>query len=36
MKYTVIINGRTYNTNNRDTVMCLLADNPTAKVIVNK
>ena len=36
MKYTVIINGRTYNTNNRDTVMCLLADNPTAEVIVNK
>ena len=36
MKYTVIINGRKYNTNNSDTVMCLLADNPTAEVIVNK
>lgn len=31
-KYTVTINGKTYNTNNRDTVMCLLAGNPNAKV----
>ena len=34
-KYTVIINGTVYNTNNRDTVMCLLAENPNAEVNVN-
>ena len=31
-KYTVTINEKTYNTNSRDTVMCLLAENPNAKV----
>ena len=35
-KYTVIINGKVYNTNNRDTVMCLMAENPTAEVKENK
>lgn len=30
MKYIVIINGKEYRTNNLDTVMCLMAENPTA------
>ena len=34
MKYTVIINNKVYTTNNRDTVMCLLAENPNATVEV--
>lgn len=34
-KYTVIINNKVYNTNNRDTVMCLLMENPNAKVEVH-
>lgn len=34
-KYTVTINGNVYNTNNRDTVMCLLMENPNAEVKVN-
>lgn len=34
-KYTVTINDKVYNTNNRDTVMCLLMENPNAKVKVN-
>lgn len=34
-KYTVTINDKVYNTNNRDTVMCLLMENPNAEVKVN-
>lgn len=34
MKYTVIINNKVYTTNSRDTVMCLLAENPNAEVEV--
>ena len=34
-KYTVTINGNIYNTNSRDTVMCLVAENPNAKVEVH-
>ena len=34
MMYIVTFNGQTYVTNNRDTVMCLLAEHPNAEVEV--